>query len=281
MIHLSVGRVLAYASIFIALTLLTQVGGVIFILAVLVGHWLIPRTLQGWRHAAVVTVIFAFLYQGLSVTVVPALAAIGGRVPLPCYADAGRPFAAGSRLYCILNRNYVDARLVTLVTGLSQSLDRAHPGTITLYLDGNFPFVDGFPLLPHLSHNDGRKLDLAYYYAAPDKTYLPGRMRSSIGYWAFEQPGAGDKPSCTGRSLLSLRWDFGFLQPLYPDRPLEPKRTATALRWLADEGPKFGIERIFIEPYLAARLGVSSPLFGFQGCRAARHDDHIHIQITP
>jgi len=280
-IHLSVGRVLAYASIFIALTLLTQVGGVIFILAVLVGHWLIPRTLQGWRHAAVVTVIFAFLYQGLSVTVVPALAAIGGRVPLPCYADAGRPFAAGSRLYCILNRNYVDARLVTLVTGLSQSLDRAHPGTITLYLDGNFPFVDGFPLLPHLSHNDGRKLDLAYYYAAPDKTYLPGRMRSSIGYWAFEQPGAGDKPSCTGRSLLSLRWDFGFLQPLYPDRPLEPKRTATALRWLADEGPKFGIERIFIEPYLAARLGVSSPLFGFQGCRAARHDDHIHIQITP
>jgi hypothetical protein len=27
------------------------------------------------------------------------------------------------------------------------------------------------------------------------------------------------------------------------------------------------------------RLGVSSPLLGFQGCRAARHDDHIHIQI--
>jgi hypothetical protein len=26
-------------------------------------------------------------------------------------------------------------------------------------------------------------------------------------------------------------------------------------------------------------LGVSSPLLGFQGCRAARHDDHIHIQI--
>jgi hypothetical protein len=50
---------------------------------------------------------------------------------------------------------------------------------------------------------------------------------------------------------------------------------------LATDGQALGIERIFIEPYLAARLGVSSPLLGFQGCRAARHDDHIHIQIRP
>lgn len=267
--------------IFIALTLLTQVGGVIFILALLVVHWFVPKTMHGWKRTAATTIIFVFLYQALSATVVPTLAAIGGRVPLPCYADAERPFAAGSRLYCILNRNYVDARLVVLLTELSRSIETAFPGTITLYLDGNFPFVDGFPLLPHLSHNDGRKLDLAYYYAGPDAAYLPGRMRSSIGYFAFEQPGAGDKSPCTGWSLLSLRWNLSFLQPLYPNRPLEPKRTAATLRWLADEGQKFGIERIFIEPYLAARLGVSSPLLGFQGCRAARHDDHIHIQIKP
>ena len=278
---LSYRPMLLYALIFIALTLLTQIGGVIFILAIFAGRWLVPQALQGWRRAALTTAIFVFLYQTLSATVAPTLAAVGGRVPLPCYAEAGRPFAAGSRLYCILNRNYVDARLVVLLTDLSRAIDQAYPGTITLYLDGNFPFVDGFPLLPHLSHNDGRKLDLAYYYAGPDKTYLPGRMRSSIGYWAFEQPGAGDKPSCASRSLLSLRWDMGFLRPLHPDRPLEPQRTAAALRWLADEGQKFGIERIFIEPYLAQRLGVTSPVLGFQGCRAARHDDHIHIQIKP
>jgi len=269
------------ALIFIALTLLTQIGGVIFILTLLVGRWLLPATWHGWQRTAATTIIFVFLYQTLSATAVPALAAAGGRVPLPCYAEAGRPFAAGSRLYCVLNRNYVDAQLVALLTDLSRAVDRAYPGTVTLYLDGNFPFVDGFPLLPHLSHNDGRKLDLAYYYARSDGSYLPGDLRSSIGYWAFEQPGAGDKPSCTGRSLLSLRWDLGFLQPFYPNRPLEPARTAAALRWLADQGQKFGIERIFIEPYLATRLGVSSPLLGFQGCRAARHDDHIHIQVKP
>jgi hypothetical protein len=71
------------------------------------------------------------------------------------------------------------------------------------------------------------------------------------------------------------------LQELFPMRPLDQERTGAALRWLATEGQALGVERIFIEPYLAARLGVSSPLLGFQGCRAARHDDHIHIQIRP
>jgi len=272
--------VILYVAIFIALTLLTQVGGAIFVIALLAGRWFLP-TLQGWRRAAATTAIFVFLYQALSATVVPALAGFGGRIPLPCFADDGRPFAAGNRWYCILNRHYADARFVALMTELSQAVDRAHPGTITLYLDGNFPFVDGFPLLPHLSHNDGRKLDLAYYYASSDAKYLPAALRSPIGYWAFEQPGTGDQSSCTGRPLLTLRWDLDFLQSLYPNRPLEPERTATALRWLADEGQKFAVERIFVEPYLAKRLGVSSPVLGFQGCRAARHDDHIHIQIKP
>ena len=69
------------------------------------------------------------------------------------------------------------------------------------------------------------------------------------------------------------------LQRLYPERPLEPERTRAALRWLLTDGQQFGVERVFIEPYLAARLGVASPVLGFQGCRAARHDDHIHVQI--
>ncbi len=199
-------------------------------------------------------------------------------MPLPCYADAGRPFAAGNRWYCILNRHYVDARFVALMTEMSQAIDRAYPGTITLYLDGNFPFVDGFPLLPHLSHNDGRKLDLAYYYASSDKNIAGGdAFRSAIGH-SSSPARATNRRAPAGR--FDSRWDMDFLRSLYPNRPLEPERTAAALRWLADEG-KFAVERIFVEPYLAKRLGVSSPVLGFQGCRAARHDDHIHIQIKP
>lgn len=72
---------------------------------------------------------------------------------------------------------------------------------------------------------------------------------------------------------------MAFLQDLWPDRPLDAERTRAVLRWLVTEGRAHGVERVFIEPYLAARLGVSSPMLGFQGCRAARHDDHIHVQI--
>jgi hypothetical protein len=206
---------------------------------------------------------------------------LGGRVPLSCFGDGEHAFAAASPVYCALNRNYVDQRLVPLLAELSGEVDRVLPGTRTLYLDANFPFLNGFPLLPHLSHDDGRKLDIAYYYADSAGAYLPGKLRSPIGYWGFEQPGPNDVPSPCPESLLSLRWNMSALQGIWPSLQLDADRTRTALRWLVTEGQKFGVGRIFIEPYLAARLGVSSPVIGFQGCRAARHDDHIHIQLNP
>jgi hypothetical protein len=261
--------------IFIVLTLLTQIGGVVLLL-----YWIVRRPYgpRGWYRFGIDALLFVALYAVVSSLVVPPLAALGGRVPLPCFGDAERPFAAASPIYCAFNRNYVDARLVSLLTSLSHETDRAFPGTITLYLDANFPLLNGFPLLPHLSHDDGRKLDIAYYYADSGASYLPGKLRSPIGYWGFEQPGPNDASRCP-ESWLSLRWNMSVLQSFLPSRPLEPDRTRAVLRWLVTEGQKFGVERIFIEPYLAARLGVSSSVLGFQGCRAARHDDHIHIQL--
>jgi hypothetical protein len=261
--------------IFIVLTLLTQIGGFVLLLCWIV-RW--PFAPRGWYRFGIDALLFIGFYAVVSALLVPPLASLGGRVPLPCFGDAERPFAAANPIFCALNRNYVDARLVSLLTSLSREMDRAFPGTITLYLDANFPFLNGFPLLPHLSHVDGRKLDIAYYYADSAGSYLPGKVRSPIGYWGFEQPGPSDASRCP-ETWLSLRWNMAALQGLWPSRPLESDRTRAALRWLVTEGQKFGVARIFIEPYLAARLGVSSPVLGFQGCRAARHDDHIHIQL--
>jgi hypothetical protein len=269
---------LAGLLLFAVLALLTQVGGIALALCWLIGR-LLPQN-SPLQRLGINAGLFVGFYVVLSMFVAPPLAAIGGRVPLPCTAEPGRPFAAAHPAFCWLNRHYVDARLVTLMTALSRDVARQFPGTVTLFLDANLPFINGFPLLPHLSHGDGRKLDLAYYYRGPDGGYLPAQTRSPIGYWAFEQPAAGETPSpCRAGAWLTTRWDMQFLQGLFPQRALEPERTRVALRWLANEGQAAGIERIFIEPYLAARLGVSSPLLGFQGCRAARHDDHIHVQI--
>ena len=78
---------------------------------------------------------------------------------------------------------------------------------------------------------------------------------------------------------MTLRWDLNWLQGLFPDWRIEPQRMREALRWLSNEGRSRGIGKIFIEPHIPAGLGISNDAIRFQGCRAARHDDHIHIQL--
>ena len=99
----------------------------------------------------------------------------------------------------------------------------------------------------------------------------PGLTRSPLGYFAFE-PGPNDCPP----AWPTLRWNLTWLQSLFPALTLDRARMATALNSLTDD-PR--VARVFLEPHLRQSLGVNSPNFGFQGCRAARHDDHIHIQL--
>jgi hypothetical protein len=188
------GRVMARVAAVMAvvfLTLLTQIGGLVLLLVWGLSRLVLPRTIEAASKSVINGVLFGVLYAAISILVVPPLAALAGRVPLPCQAHPDRPFAAGSVLVCALNRHYVVPDLVVLLSELSREIDRTFPGTTTLFLDANFPFLKGFPLLPHLSHSDGRKVDLAFYYANPDGRYLRATMRSPIGYWAFEQPAVG------------------------------------------------------------------------------------------
>ena len=48
-------------------------------------------------------------------------------------------------------------------------------------------------------------------------------------------------------------------------------------RRLLSRDPRIG--KIFLEPHLAAQFGSGAPKIRFQGCAAALHDDHIHIQL--
>jgi hypothetical protein len=261
-------RLLLLVAAVLLLTILTEVGGIVLLVAIGFGRHL------RWRRLAT-TGLFLVAYAATSLVIVPPLAAMAGRVPLPC---TGEPLRA-LPILCALNRHYVEPKLLTLANSLAADTAATYPGTITVALDANFPFLGGVPLLPHLSHDDGRKLDLSYFYADAAGTYQPAVTRSPIGYWAFEQPATGEETPCPAE-WLTTRWDMTWLQPLWPALKLEPNRTRFALNWLFDHGPSHGLQRVFLEPYLAKRLGVASPLLGFQGCRAARHDDHIHLQIS-
>jgi len=245
-------RLLLHSAIILLLTVLTQIGGL---------AWLVALVFRKRLFS------FALIYTAMTIATLW-IAPIFGRTALGCTASG--PLQVQSWMYCAANRNYVTPALAQVLEQIAETMDQRFPGTKTVVLDANFPFFDNFPLLPHLSHHDGEKADLAFYYQ--DQTgYLPSATRSPIGYFAFEQ-GPSDCPA----TWPSLRWDFEMLQPMWADYTLEPERNRAVLQILAND-PRIG--RIFVEPHLIQSLNAAHPNIRFQGCRAARHDDHIHLQL--
>lgn len=246
-------RIALHGLVVALLTVATQLGGIAWLVAIVFkrGRW------------AIFIVAYTALWGMAQVT-----APVFGRVPLPCQGEVLR---AQSPLYCAMLRNYVTPELASVARTAALAVAARHPGTVTLALDGSFPFLDGIPLAPHLSHDDGEKLDLAFYYQ-DESGYLAGQTASPLGYFAFESM---DIETCP-RRWLTLRWDMGWFRPLVRDLTLEPERTATLIRVLLAD-PR--VSKVFVEPPLSEKLGLQGEKLRFQGCRAARHDDHIHVQL--
>ena len=74
-----------------------------------------------------------------------------------------------------------------------------------------------------------------------------------------------------------MRWDLDFLQMFWKPYELEPDRTAYLIQTLANDQR---VSRLFLEPHLKETLQLKSLKIRFQGCRVARHDDHIHIELA-
>lgn len=264
-----------------ALTALTQVGGAILLFSTLTVWSIFPVGRLG-RIRALVTHLFAFvvLYAAICALLIPPIAQINGRVALQCFATDSHAYAALTPLSCLFNRHYAVPEVDAALQRMARDVGEAQPGSIVTYLDAGFPFFDGFPMLPHLSHRTGRDIDLAYFYLGPSGRYLPGEARSPIGYFGFERPPAGTELSCPqSTGFKTLRWDLAWLQPYLAPYSLDETRTAELLRWLVTEGPASGVNGLIIEPHMGERLGVRSKLIRFQGCQAARHDDHIHVDF--
>jgi len=129
-------------------------------------------------------------YCAITLLLVPLLAAVFGRVPMPSFATKETPVAPRSILYCLLNRHYVKPQVREVVIRVSREMAKKYPGSEVTYLDGGFPYGPLFPMLPHLSHADGRKIDLSFCYEKGGKYTL---SPSPIGYWVYESPKRGSR----------------------------------------------------------------------------------------
>ena len=260
---------LLHLILIIFLTVLSQIGGVLYLVSILV----INRDAKQRRLKRIV--LFLLIYLGATFLIVPVLAPVFGREKI----KETKLVTAHSFFTKLLNRNYVRPELNRTLEKISTGFNKKHPGIKVVYLDANFPFINNFPLLPHLSHNDGKKLDLSLVYQ-DSKGVLSNKKRSMSGYGVYENPqeGAGNQTtSCKNKGY----WQYDFPKYLtFGSINKEVHFSVKGTRGLILEileQPEIG--KIFIEPHLKIRLKLKNNRIRFHGCQAVRHDDHIHLQL--
>lgn len=263
---------------FVVLTMLTQIGGLVYVIN-FATYRFINRTInKAWLRRSCKLGSFILLYLIASFLIVPVLAKPFGRERMPITTT--NHLSPLNFLTCLLNRNYVKKELKEVAYQVAEEINKTYPGTVVNYLDANFPFFNGFPLFPHLSHNDGRKLDLAFCYKDSHTLQQTNEAPSPIGYGICEEPGATEKNTAAFCAQKGY-WQYSFLKHVVPqgskaDYLFYPQKTKALVELFASDSR---IGKIFIEPHLQTRLHITSSKIRFHGCRAVRHDDHIHVQL--
>ncbi len=219
--------------------------------------------------------IFAVLYLFATFLIVPNIAPVFGREKIK---ETGF-LQAHSFFYKLANRNYVRPELNNAIKKMAIEFEKRNSGIKMIYLDANFPFIDKFPLLPHLSHNDGKKIDVSLIYENQNGQ-LTNKKPSISGYGAYEGPTEKEYDQisiCKGKG----NWQYDFpkymtLGKINKDIVFSKKGTRELANLIVKQNE---IGKLFIEPHLKNRLNLTSGKVRFHGCQAVRHDDHIHFQL--
>lgn len=263
----------------IILTVLTQVGGVVLLVSLVLHRMIDAKLISYWQRMTAKFLLFITLYLVATFTLVPALASVTGRVRMPLTAH--HHVKPVNILTCLLNRNYVRPQLRDVIYDAATAMHQYDSSFTLSYLDACFPFGNGFPLFPHLTHNDGKKIDLAFVYRSATDNTLSNSSPSFIGYGISEgpQPGEEDKPAfCKSCGYVQ----YGLLNKIVPQQSqqhyvFDKALTALLVKQLVTD-TRTG--KLFIEPHLKQRLGLQQyNIIRFHGCRSVRHDDHIHVQL--
>lgn len=263
--------------IVVLLILVTQVGGLIWI--AVFGFFKYRNS--NWSKSKKL-LSFLVIYVVIIFTIVPITARLGGRSMLPVFNEQIQPHNLG---YVLLCRNYVTLEMYETLQSISVSLPEPEKGTMVIrYLDAGFPFIDGFPLLPHLSHDDGRKIDIAFIYN--NENAIPDDSNPSLtGYGVYVVPKNGVNPTVTGCEDAG-HWQYGYSKffgfETNSSITVNPEFTKYLIEEILNESRT---QKLFIEPHLIPTFELDQlsqhqlSKIRFHGCHAVRHDDHIHFQI--
>jgi len=261
-------RLILHIIILVFLTILTQIGGIIYLLSILFIRKKSKK--KGVKQIGV----FVFSYLVITFLIVPYIAPTFGREKV----KESDLIEANTFITKLLNRNYVKPELNRILQKTSIALNDKYSGIKLIYLDANFPFINDFPLLPHLSHNDGKKIDLSFIYNDKDGK-LSNKKPSMSGYGVYSEPTTKEYNQ-TSACKEKGYWQYDFSKYLTFGNTnkgisLSEKATKSLLLELVKQP---NIEKIFIEPHLKNRMNLKHTKIRFHGCKAVRHDDHIHIQ---
>ncbi len=254
----------------ILLSLTSQVGGIIWF--VVFFTWLVVR----YKTPFVLKLVsFLGIYLLAVMTIVPSLARKFGKVPMPSSMSGN--LVPHNALYPILNRNYVTPQTLKILLKTADEVAIANPELKMVYLDASFPFSKEMPLPPHISHSNGRKVDLCFAYKKNGK--LTNKGSSILGYGHFVEPKDGEYNQveqclANGHTLYDASKYAGFGKRR--DYEFDPYHTRLIIEKLLENKET---NRIYIEEHLKQRMGIVSEKVRSTGCWAVRHDDHIHFQI--
>lgn len=255
--------------IFIVLTVLTQIGGLVYLFSL----WLALKIKLAFKLKFLA--VFVCSYTIATFVIVPLLSPMFGRVRLPVTKE----FAPVNYITLVLNRNYVSPELKALLEKTAADPVLKARSIQIRYLDACFPFIDRFPLLPHLSHNDGKKIDLSFVYEN-SAGEIVNKSKSVSGYGVFVDPKEGEfnqTEDCIKQGFIQYDYPKYFkIGQINNQLRFSAIGTALLLNVILEDR---AVGKLFIEKHLVKRMGIFDDRLRFQGCGSVRHDDHIHLQL--
>jgi hypothetical protein len=145
-------RVLKISILFLALTVLTQIGGIVWLISL----YIRKRFELKWHKS---TIVFLSLYIVVSAFIAPPLASLNNRVSLPLSGN----LAPLTMVTYILNRQYVTPSLKAQIMEVANKMEGLYPRT-----NQRISFVDRISILSKRLLEDLRE----YYRAWRPKEYL-------------------------------------------------------------------------------------------------------------